>query len=273
MNYILRVFLLLFIALTLNLSVSHAEKPTKIIIGYEPIENPPYYLGTGHQVPQENPGLTVELLKQVANQQNVTLEFLRLPWKRAIASLTDNSINGLFDASFQKKRTKFARYPSLPDHSVDTSKALMVQRYVLYVKKGTNHFTWTGKSFDFHSGQKNIGIKLGYSIASDLKAHQATIEETHNSEKNIKKLLSDRIIAYAELEGMGDRYLATHPQYAQLIEKLEPPVRTKPYYLVFSHEFYKQYPQFCEAYWENIRSFKQTKAYTGLLKKYALHPN
>ncbi|SCA55266.1 putative ABC-type amino acid transport/signal transduction system, periplasmic component/domain [Candidatus Terasakiella magnetica] len=249
-------------------AIAANEKPDVLFFGYEDIENPPYYLGTGQTIPQDNPGLTIELLQQTAKRLNTPVHFKRMPWKRGLLNLQNNRLNGLFDASYKKERAAFSHYPLSIKGLPDPTRALMVQRYMLYIKKGQQLFDWDGKSLRFKSSLKTIGIKTGYSIGSDLKKLGALVEEASNSEKNITKLIVERLTSYADLEGMVDQYLAQTPHHRQQVEKIEPPIKTKPYYLIFSQEFYRQYPDFAESFWDEIARFKLSPAYAALEEKY-----
>ncbi|WP_135077511.1 transporter substrate-binding domain-containing protein [Terasakiella sp. SH-1] len=262
------IILMLYSILHIASAMAGNGKPQELVFGYEDIENPPHYLGTGQTIQQGTPGLVVELLQHVGKRLGTPVKFERMPWKRGLLNLQKNRLNGLFNASYKKKRTTFAQYPLRYDGGPDASRALMVQRYMLYIKRGKQKFNWNGNVLDFHSPLKKVGIKTGYSIATDLQKLGATVEEATNSEKNISKLIVERLIAYADLENMVDHYLARNPEKAQQVEKVEPPLRTKPYYLIFSQEFYRRYPDFAENFWDEIARFKQTDEYRSLQEKY-----
>ena len=49
--------------------------------------------------------------------------------------------------------------------------------------------------------------------------------------------------------------------------KVKPPIKTKPYYLMISHQFSQQHPQLSEKIWDAIEELRQEKL-TELTQKY-----
>lgn len=58
----------------------------------------------------------------------------------------------------------------------------------------------------------------------------------------LKKLVMGRAVASALQTEVADSLLAAHSDLQMKIERLEPVLVEKPYYLVFSHPFQRQFP-------------------------------
>ena len=93
------------------------------------------------------------------------------------------------------------------------------------------------------------------------------VEEATDSMLNLRKLLARRIDAAALQDVTADSILERHTSYSKNIEKLYPPIITKPYYLMISHQFYKEHPELAKKIWDTIRLIRNTE-YESILNKY-----
>ena len=48
-----------------------------------------------------HPGVTVDVLREVAKKAGVSLDLQRMPWKRCILLLQKNQIDGAFEVSYK----------------------------------------------------------------------------------------------------------------------------------------------------------------------------
>jgi polar amino acid transport system substrate-binding protein len=74
--------------------------------------------------------------------------------------------------------------------------------------------------------------------------------------------------AFATLENMADDYLIRNSDKYTNITKVERPLKTKAYYLMFSHKFVSGNPQLAERIWNAIAEIKESEAYKAIAGEY-----
>lgn len=253
--------------LTIGAAIPGAAAETVLRVSYPETENPPRILGQGAVVPADKPGITIELLRMAAEKTGVTLEIARFPWKRCLYLLENGYIDATFHASYTEERAQYAVYPTRAG-KLDTSRAIYLNRYVIYVRKGSE-LRWDGRALS--NVGKPLGTISGNAVADDLKRMGAAVEEAPGVRSNMEKLRSGRIAAYVEIEGIGDDFLADHraefTEFAE-VDKLPLPFQEKHYFVALSKKFYQQNPELAEAFFDAIRDVQATPAYRRMLLKY-----
>jgi len=235
----------------------------EIKIAYEMEDNPPYFLGSNKDINFDKPGVTIELLKKIEKKLNLKTSFKRMPWKRGILMMKTNHIDALFHASFKEKRKEFAVYPFLNDKT-DASKAVMINAYHLYTNKGSK-LSWDGKKLINLTGK--IGITKGYSVIGTIK-DSSKIELSNNLPSALNKLTLKKIEGVINFENKVDSTLSKNLKKYSNIQKVNIPIRTKPYYLVFSKKFYFENKKIAEKIWEEIKIMKNNGEYNAIKAKY-----
>ncbi len=245
--------------------VSVREKKKGITFVFETKANPPFCLGKGTAIDWQKPGITLEVLKLIEKQLNIKIHFKRNPWKRALALLENNEVQGVFHASFKKERMRLGVYP-MKNGAVDPDRSLMTNTYYVYKLKSSS-LQWDGKQF---TNLKNdyIGITFGYSISSDLKKWQVPVQEAKNTITNFRKLANGRLAAVADLGTMADIHLKNHPEKFTDIVKVKTPLKSKPYYLILSHDFVNKQPDLAQKIWHEISRIKISGDYDKIAAKY-----
>ena len=97
---------------------------------------------------------------------------------------------------------------------------------------------------------RKVGTNLGWSINLDLARLGIPAEPVSSVEQNFLKLQAGRIDAYATHEPLGDSYLARHDNLN--LVKLQPPVVSKPYYLIFSRSYAARNPAVAACLWRQV---------------------
>jgi len=232
-------------------------------VAYENKVQFPYYMGETAKVLDVKPGAAVELVKLLESKvPGIKVDLKRYPWKRCLNELEQGNASGAFNASYKEKRLQFGAYP-LKGGSVDTDRRLTTIAYHFYKKKGSD-FSWDGKTA---SGDiKSIGAPRGYSIVSDLKKLGFRVTEANSTEANLKKLQAGRVSAVALQEVTGDYFLKENSQFNDL-EKVQLPLKTKPYYLMISNQFKAKHPKIAEQIWDAVAELREEKLQT-LTDKY-----
>lgn len=265
MGEVLRAAARLAAAAALALAASGAAAQTVVRLTFETKANPPRYFGEGTAIDAARPGLTIELLRLAEARAGVRFELSRHPWARSIYLMETNQVDGLFHASYVADRERFAVYP-MRDGKPDPSRSLFTQSYYLYARSGTPP-AWNGETL---TASGPVGTTRGYSVARRLESLGVRVVEENDVPNSLRKVLAGRLAAYAELENMAAAVIAAHPEELRDIVKLSPPLRTEPYYLVFSRGFAAREPRLAERIWGAIQETMRSPEYRALLAKYGL---
>ena len=239
---------------------SQASMAVTLHLVYEDKSQPPYYLGDSAKVLSYQPGIAVEMLQSLGERiDGLEIKLSRMPWKRALYSLKSNRIDGIFNASYKPERLDFGWYPTTNaklDGPVDISRRITTISYSLYQLKD-QPINWTGQWPDLKDTL--VGAPLGYSIVSDLKKQGIRVEESNSTHSNLSMLINHRLNVVALQTITGDSHLATHHHDAryQMIEKLYPPLVSKPYYLMLSHAFVAKNPKMAQRIWDEIKYIRE----------------
>jgi polar amino acid transport system substrate-binding protein len=252
------------VALIYLISASPLMAETDFRIVYINKENPPRILGSGTSIDRAKPGITVDLLKMVAESVGVPFEFKRMPWKRCLYAVEHGLADAAFHASFKPSRAEFGVYP-IRDGQLDASRGIYTNAYVFYAQKGSG-VSWNGKTLG--NASRPIGTQLSYSIADDLRQMGYEVEEEASVSNNLNKLAAGRISAYAEIESMADYTLAKEKSRFANIVKLRPSLSEKVYYLLISKSFVQKNLELAERIWDAVRDVQQTEAYREMVGKY-----
>ena len=241
---------------------AHAQQVVRL--SFETKANPPRYLGEGTAIDSVRPGLTLELLHLVEQRAGVRFEFQRVPWARSLYLLETNQVDGVFHMSFVPERTRFAAYP-MKDGNPDPARSIFVQSYYLYARKGAR-ISWDGERL---ASEGPIGTTRGYSVARRLEKLGANVQQENDLPGSLRKVVAGRLEAYAELENMADSMIAGHPAELRDLVKLQPAVRTEPYYLVLSKGFEARDPALAERIWNALGEAIRSPEFRALEKRYA----
>lgn len=267
---------ILLFALTVTLGAAGtvlAEPPARfdgrptLTFVYETQANPPRYLGTGTGINWDRPGLTLDLLRELGSRLRVTLVIKRFSWNRGLYLLETGEADGIFHASYKKERERIGVYPTTSDGTVDPSRAIFTQAYFLHVLRGSP-VRWDGRAIT-GLDDKAVGATAGYSIIDDLDAMDVKVETGKIQGINLNKLVAGRIAAYAELENMAAAAIASDPAAYSDVVKLQPPLITKPYYLLLSHAFVDRDPALAEAVFDTIAQINADPTYQARAAIYA----
>lgn len=237
--------------LTGMLWVGGAQAAEVLRAAYEDEAQPPYFIGSSSSFDPDRPGVSIELVKAAAKAVGMEVEFIRMPWVRCLKSLQKGEVDAVFNSSFREDRMEFGVYP-MAAGKPDAERRIATLTYSLYRVKGSP-VNWNGKAIDGLDGP--VGVQSGYSIIGDLTRMGVKIEEAQASVTNFKKLASKRIPAVVTLESNGDGVLATG-EFPN-VEKVTPPLVTKDYFVMFSHQFYDGKRPLAEALWTKIAEVRE----------------
>ncbi len=223
-----------------------ASAETPFVFAFEGQELFPYYMGDT-EVKKKNPGTAIETIKLLENYLPVKVSFIRLSWKRALIGLKTGKVDSVI-ASYKPGRIEFGIYP-MKNGKPNQEKRLSRSNYYLYVMNTAN-ITWHPKELRFTGVNSAIGAPFGYSIVALLRKSNVRVDEYGDATDNLVKLVAGRLDGAALLEFDTDHILFHKKDTFPGVVKLEPPLVSKPYYLMFSHQFHKKNTRLCEKIWE-----------------------
>jgi polar amino acid transport system substrate-binding protein len=202
-------------------------------------------------------GLNFELVNSAARQMALQVEYHAIPWKRCLAEVKSNYMDGALGASFEVDRLTVGMYPG--GHQPDASKRLHMDTYVVVRRKGSN-VRWDGKAFGALDGM--VGIQLGYSIGEQLKSMHVSVDDgSLNVRELVLKLIAGRVSVAAMLGSQVRSLVKTDAKLANEIDILPIPLVEKPYYLMLSHNLMNEKPDLANRLWKNIEKERGSARY------------
>jgi len=242
----------LFLLCLLLTVAQPAVSETVLHVAYEDKTQFPYYMGDTQRV-LKKPGAAVELVKLLEEQiPGLRIKFSRYPWKRCLAMLESGQVDGIFNASYNTERTRIGEYP-LKNGEVDLGRRLTTISYNLYALPDSD-LGWNGKTFK--DPALEIGAPLGYSIVKDLENLGVSVIKVRSSRQSLQLLIAGRVNAVALQSVTADFLLATNADQLKGIVRVDPPLRTKPYYLMLSRQFKAEQPELSEQIWDAIAQLR-----------------
>jgi len=256
---IVKFSLFLFI---FNSTIIYA-KPLELTFAFQNTINYPYQTENNNNINWNKPGILLEMLKLVEKKINIKIHFKRFPWKRALFELKEGNVDGLFEASFKKKRLEFGLYP-LKNGKVDEQRRTNYNSYYLYKRKKSK-LSWNGIFFKYAS--KGICAEREYSIVDDLRKKGVIVLELSETTKCLLLLNSNKVDGVAALQLAGDTIIKKNKNMSNIV-KVKPSLSTKAYYLMLSHQFVKKHPKIAEIIWDTIAEVRESQDMELINKKY-----
>lgn len=208
---------------------------------------------------QNKPGLNIILLKIVEKKIDVNFEILSEPWQRCQQDMKAGKIDGMFAISYLNERQEFGVYP-MRGTMPDVDKAMMVDGYSLYRRRNDNDVNWDGKTLSVNGA---IGVQRGYSVAVLLEQLKATVDSgAYHVDDNFRKLMFGRVAAIALRTSEGDNILVTNREFMGKVEKLPIPLTEKPYFLIFSKQFFASHSKQAQEIWSTIELVRNSAEYS-----------
>lgn len=204
-------------------------------------------------------GLNFELLKRVESKLDLQFDYQLLPWKRCLAKLQANQVDGAFSVSHTDQRRQYGVFPGLD--GPDPRKRMHSARYYLLRKKGSR-IDWDGKQF--HHADGKIGFQLGYSVGDMLRTLKVPVDERNDTLHNVGRMLIAGRLAGAAVFDSDAETLMRGPLGPKL-ELLPTPLVEKPYYLMLSNRLVQSRPELCERIWKAIEEVRNGREYGKLV--------
>lgn len=213
----------------------------------------------------DRPGLLLHLMQMVEQRVGGRFAITAKPWKRCLLELRTGEVQAAFKSSYSPERAaEGAVFPMLGDRP-DAAKRMLTDSYSLFRLKG-GKVEWDGKQL---RADGVIGAQSGFSVVAQLRALGATVDDgTRQAPVNLQKLLAGRVVAVALQTQEGDTRLAQSPEFAARIERMQPVLTEKPYFLVFSRPFYAQHEEHARAIWDAIAQVRESAEFRQLVRDF-----
>lgn len=250
-----------FCAFTLLLPNLVWSEVRELIIAYEDKQQPPYYLENSSQVPDEFPGLAVELVQRVDEKiPRLSIRLVRAPWSRCLSGLASNQYDGIFNASYQPERLNIGWYPTVDGShlgELNPDQRLTRMAYSLY-RRADSSLRWDGEQLTGSSeALKAIGAPAGYSIVQDLERLGLAAQEVPGSSNALLMLQLGRIEGAVLQEVTADAALSKMQTHFGRIVKEYPPLEEKDYFLMLSHRLVAEDPELAQEIWQTLAEVRE----------------
>ena len=230
-------------------SAAVGARPASLLFCHEDQDSFPWVL-------KDRPGLNVLLVRQLEREIGVPIRLVALPWKRCLAELAANSVDGAFAASFKAERLEMGRYPNGKDGKPDPALRLHMSSYSLYRARGSA-LHWNGSRLENLNGA--IGSLAGHSIVDLLREMGVPVDERSKSPvETLRKVAMGRLQGAVLQTPRVSHLLGIHPDLAAAIERDPTVLEERPYFLMLSFKLVEQEPSFSEQLWKQIERTRES---------------
>lgn len=215
--------------------------------------------------PNERPGFRVEVLRSAAKACGINVNFLPVPWQRALEMVRTGAVDGAFSASWSQERASFGAFP-LRNGAPDPTKAMKGYTYNLYVHPDSR-LNWDGRAVASGGGRKVI-VERG-SAAVELAARLGLEPIPVAGYANmVRMLIERRADGLIGIDAHVEQQLAENPRLAPGVKEIRPPLEARHGYVMFSRNFHTAHTSLAECFWKALADIRSKPAYRELVKSY-----
>lgn len=237
-----------------------AAQPTQISICHENEDAYPWLL-------KDKPGYSQIMMQALEKQLGIPIKLVAMPWRQCLDEVKAGKVDGAMNASYTKERAAFAHYPLKMDGEADPTKRMYRTSYALYKAKGAN-VSWDGKTL---SSSGTVGAQTGFSIVAQLKELGAKVDDSApTADELLSRVASGRYAAAALQTTEADNSLSALADVRAKVERMQPALVEKPYYTIFSKNFFTAQGQTARQVWllqGRLRESAEFKAQVSHLLK------
>ncbi|KZN57107.1 transporter substrate-binding domain-containing protein [Pseudoalteromonas luteoviolacea] len=233
---------------------SFASATTFITVCYEDKNAPPFFLGSGFDVPQERPGATIDILKSLEKQvSTVRFVFVRKPWQRCLKNIKENKVDAVV-ASYRSERSEFLRFPKNLDGSINLSLAISMLGTCLVGQQGLA-IDVANKNFPL-----SLAVPRGYAVLKTLQEDLYRVILTDSQEDAYQLVLKSLVDSSLGLCKVYDEQVAGFP-HSDKLQAIFPPIDISYGYLALSKGFMAQNPLVAQTLWDKLGSMQLHQFY------------
>lgn len=208
-------------------------------------------------VVSDSSGLINVFLNDLARRLNLSVDYERMPARRCYLELQ----RGESDATLGSYAPERGAYPMLGGQP-DARRRIVTMSYSLFRPKGAP-LRFDGKRIS--GASLPIAILQGTSVGDLIKQMDLQVDDSgRQPEQLFSKVLIGRASAAALLTDSGDLRLKL-PEFAGKLERVDPPLTARAYYLILSSHFVERHPALAEQIWDMVAVVRESPAFK---KKY-----
>lgn len=213
----------------------------------------------------DRPGMLMHMMRMLEQSVDGKFVIKAKPWKRCLLEIKTGQVHAAFKASYSVERVADGAVYPMAAERLDLDKRMLTDRYSLFRLKGAQ-VEWDGKQL-VTAGI--LGAQTGFSVVAQLKSLGATVDDgNRHALASLQKLMMGRVIAVALQTQEGDTLLAQNPELAARIERMQPVLVEKPYFLVFSRSFFTEHEAHARLIWTTIARVRESTEYKNLLRDF-----
>jgi len=245
-----QVFCILSFLLSLS-GTSHAE-PEQLHIGIS-TGYPPFYFFDDNNQPT---GICIDVVNQVAEAMNVTVQYDSYPWKRMLEYGREGKVDAVLPLFKTLDREQFLIFPETE---------LITEDNRFFTAK-SNPLIYSGVLADV-TGRK-IGVMDNFSYGEEFDNTNFPNKLIAKTTEQLIKLVQNERIELGIGNSRVITYSARKMAAAEQIRFLSPPVTVSPLYIGFSKK--KIDEDFVKNFNEQLHEFKGTVMYADIIQRYGL---
>lgn len=240
-----------------------AATPTWVVC-YEDQEFLPFIKGA-QEVPDENAGVLVDLVRSVALQNNIKLHLIRRPWKRCKAEVKNGKADALFAFIYTPQREQWVQFPMSNDEPDD--RYIYQSDYPIFVHK-ESLLSFDGKAFN--RPDATILSVPGYVATEKLVSMGYAQVMGVQPLKGLELVAKKRIDAYIVEQNISRQILGSHDWGVNVIT-LPKTFLSRKWYIAFSKQRYVKDKTKVEQFWSGVKKARLTEM-KSYMQKYLSTP-
>ncbi|WP_374660651.1 transporter substrate-binding domain-containing protein [Inhella sp.] len=203
-------------------------------------------------------GLDYELLSRLAQRSGWQVKTQVVSGRRCLVELEQGRADATVGLSHSAARAAYLRYP-MRHGQLDMNRVLRWDSYSLY-HRANAPVQWDGKLLRLAPGEV-VETLQGHSVADDLRALGVPVREQGRSTEYALHRLLHGEISVAALQTSHVDSLRERLPAIQALVRAQPPLRQRPYFVVFSARFAKDHGAELPALWAAFDAAARFPAY------------
>jgi polar amino acid transport system substrate-binding protein len=212
---------------------------------------PPFYFFDENKQPT---GICVDIINQVAQSMEITVEYDSYPWKRMLSYGKEGVVDAVMPLFKTDEREQFLYFPETG----------LIDEANHFFTSSSSAIEYSGKLVDVVDHK--IGVIDNYSYGTKFDKMEFTDKTLVQDPKQLILLVQRQRVDL----GLGNSnvisYLAKKMNAADEIHFLDPPVTISPLFIGFSKKQVDQ--DFVNRFNRQLEKFKATRAYTKIIQAY-----
>lgn len=219
------------------------------------IENeayPPLINGT-NTIPADEPGYSIRIAQEAAQDAELSIEFIRRPWARCLQLVTSGKADGLLPSIKTDERKQLYRFPN--DNKLFLTNA---DYHLFYSRKDKNADFYetlvnTKDKSTLSQAELKYGIAApyGYIAHGMLKELKLLSSHDYALEKGLKMVASGKLDGYVVIKAIGEQKVFDKGLNEQLTTTQQPFLHER-LYVAFNNSFYKNNQSKVDKFWQSL---------------------